>query len=275
MIIAARSSLRCVSYGQDMGERVISREVRKVTGPAASGKRLGIPISAALLALLSVTEPVSASVTVSSSFPTGLGFNAFGFDPAGATFDLHPGLAYEFRTHSLSAPLESRRLSLNQLAGENEMEISLREAAPYVDGAGVSTIRPGQIIESFHFQDVLGAATQIVTVESVLQPLLQQNTSYFISVAAIDNGQRQLIRWSVGDGYGLLIDDIGDGSDIGLVRAFLSDTGWGTYLYAGYPRGAFEVIAVPEPGAGALCATGLILLAYRSRRLVMSGAGIP
>jgi len=232
------------------------------TGPF--GYRLRIAVSAALLLLVCVAQPVAA-IMVASSFPTGTGFHVFGFDPVHGTFDLYPGVAFEFRTHSLSAPLDSIRVSLNQFVGANDMLIGLHEAEPYVDNFGVSTIRPGRMIESFHLQDALTAASQIVTVQSVLTPLLQQDTSYFISVSAVNNGQqRQLIRWSLGDGDEIPI--IGE-SDEGLVRAFLSSTGWGTYQYSGFPRGAFEVIGAPEPGAGALLGVGLVLLAVRSRRV--------
>src|SRR5262249_40558450 len=133
---------------------------------------------------------------VSSSFPVGTGYYAFGFDPNNSIY--YPGHAFEFRTGSVSAPLESIRIPLNLYAGQNEIEISLHEAEPYVDGAQVSTIRPGSILESFHLSGVLTAATQIVTVESVLQPILRPETSYFVSVAAVGNGERQIIRWSDG-----------------------------------------------------------------------------
>jgi hypothetical protein len=238
---------------------------------APSGKRLGFAISAALLVQLSATEPVSASLIVSSSFPVATGFYVFGFDPVNPFYGLYPGLAFEFRTHSLSAPLESIRVSLNQFAGENEMQISLHEAEPYVDAFGVSTVRPGPILESFHLQDALSAATQIMTVESVLQPLLRQNTSYFISVVAIDNGERQLIRWSEGvDCEAGFLGEVCVWEEFveeGFVRAFLSSSGsWGTYQYSHYPRTAFEVIAAPEPGTGLLVLAGLLGIAVHRRR---------
>ena len=235
-----------------------------------SGKHLGIAISAALLLQLSATEALSASLIVSSSFPVDTGFYVFGYDPVNPFYGLYPGLAFEFRTESLSAPLESIRVSLNQFAGPNEMQISLHEAEPYVDAFGVSTVRPGPIMESFHLQDVLGAATQIVTVESVLQPLLRQNASYFVSVVAIDNGERQLIRWSEGVdceagflGEECNLDEIVEG---GFVRAFLSSSGsWGTYQYSTYPRTAFEVIAAPEPSTGLLVIAALLGFAVHRR----------
>jgi hypothetical protein len=199
------------------------------------------------------------------------GTYGFGFDPNDHIFTF-PGLAMEFRTGSVSAPLESIRVSLNLYAGQNEMVIALHEAEPYVDGAQVMTIRPGPIIESFHLTGVLTATTQVVTVESLLQPLLRQDTSYFVSVVAIGNGERQLLRWSEGADCeaGFLSEEclVRGSVGAGFVRAYLSSSGsWGTYLYTSFPRTAFEVTAVPEPSAVTLCASGLVALAFLSRRL--------
>ncbi len=201
----------------------------------------------ALLLLGLFAAPSSASIIVEDTFPTGQGFVVFGFDPDAPElppFGRSPGRAYEFRTND-AVELDAIEVALNLYAGANEVDISLHDAEPYFD-----KVRPGSVIETFHLSGALAAETQTFTLQSLLQPTLAADTSYFLSVTTEETFGEQVIRWAAGDP-----------SDSGFVRAYMrADRSWDTYVFTTFPRAAFRVIAVPEPSTMLLLALGLACL---------------
>jgi len=198
----------------------------------------------------------SASSIIEDTFPADVGYSVFGYDPDDDPDDpraLRRGYAVEFRTGGTPIQLGSIDLSMNIFDGPNEFDISIHESEPYFD-----LIRPSLAIETFHLSGALGQETRVIHLDSVLNPVLDANASYFIAVSTTEDAAMQRLRWSVGDP-----------SDTGFVRAPLRPNGtWGAYTFTTFPRTAFRVTAVPEPSTALLLACGL---AWFSRRRAFKG----
>jgi hypothetical protein len=139
-------------------------------------------------------------------------------------------------------------LAVSLDSGTNSLDVTLA-----ADNSGA----PGAAIETFHFDNAMGAfgdANPPLQADSVTHPTLDSGVTYWLVASA------------TGDTYAIWNDSLSDTS--GAASQNLSD-GLGWSFYPGETTGAFRITAVPEPaslglfGAGMLAAIGLHLARKR------------
>jgi hypothetical protein len=139
-------------------------------------------------------------------------------------------------------------LAAGLVSGTNSITVTLAS-----DNSGA----PGAAIETFHFDNAMGAfgdANPPLQADSVTHPTLDSGVTYWLVASA------------TGDTYAIWNDSLSDTS--GAASQNLSD-GLGWSFYPGETTGAFRITAVPEPaslglfGAGMLAAIGLHLARKR------------
>ena len=218
-----------------------------------------LPISCFSLCLgVSVINPASAragTIAVYSNLGAGQSFNtAQGWEIDGgiATDQV---IANAFMT-SITATLSGVQLALGSIVGLNGMDVYLES-----DSGGV----PGLVVTQLIQQGSIAAFTSaggggLVTYTCAACPSLVAGTQYW--VVAFESDPNTMIEWNWNS-----TDEVGTGSNFaynnsgGLSGPWSQDTG--------DARGAFEVdaVAVPEPGALWLLASGLAGIALLVRHL--------
>jgi hypothetical protein len=209
-------------------------------------------IGGIFIGTLSMTAPVARASVIFNNFGAGLSYDTTGGNPIGNAFDGNNYAEGDTFSPAISARLSSLSLALSCAVGCPASENFT--VALTTDGGD----QPGSVLESFLFSgmvlNALGNKNTPVVATSVLKPLLTAGTRYWISASS---SLSYSLTWNW--------NSTGDSAD----QAISTDGGVTWFSPSGLTPGAFQVVVVPEPGAGLTIGGGLLMLVLRKRLRVL------
>jgi hypothetical protein len=192
-----------------------------------------------------------ADTVIFSNFGPGMSFNPNSGLVVSGSGDSSPQVVAQGFTSTGNFNFSSAQLAFRRSTGSGPIQILLE-----TDAGGM----PGTIIESLNLNMAASPFASVVTVNSMLQPLLQSGVNYW------------LVAYAPADTFAAWCDSVGDVStaDNFAINHIPSPTGPWISDLPGYIRSAFqingEVASTPEPSALLLFGTSLTAAAAALRK---------